>query len=468
MNIKLLYPPSTSQNHSGGPVLGLAVLQGYLNSAGIKTEIDDLEIKCIDKKIDVCLFEERSLDVIKYLLGQCSGEKLEHVLKQILGLTNIQGWSYVGFSIMGIRQFLITLALAKIIKESYKSKIVLGGFYPQSNAAAILNRFAFVDYIVVQEGELALKQLLTGVVPSKIPNLWYRTQQGVMGSHHQQLVLLNENPVADFSGLPLSLYKKYKSFLEIPYELARGCSADCSFCSFPKFNGLRIKSIRKIIDELSQLKRTYNTNRFIFYNAEVNISNSWLKRFLKEVINQKLDIQWVGYLIPNLDEESVQLIKESGCMEVKLGFESGSCSILEKMNKRQSVEEAKHSIELLSQYGIPFYCFFITGYPHETLDDHLQTLKFISQFKGKIKKARVTEYELEFNSLMYKKPQEYGIIRREPKQKVLLPTLKIPFDEASGLSWEDKIKQQGEWKAQIEWLFKKYGITVGNDYCRFK
>jgi len=256
--------------------------------------------------------------------------------------------------------------------------------------------------------------------------------------------------------------------LELPYELARGCSADCSFCSFPKFNGLRVKQLDKIISELDQLRKKYNTNEFIFYNAEVNIGNSWLKRFLKEVIHREINIHWVGYLIPNLDEESVKLIKESNCREVKLGFESGSNNILAKMGKLQSVIEARKTIELLNAYEIPFYCFLMTGYPYETDKDHVETLKFIRDFKGKIRKARVTEFELEYDSLMEKDPEKYGLFKRMRRQNLLVPTLKLPFDEISGLSWEQKIIQQKTRKRQIEDMFKECNIVVGSDYCKFQ
>lgn len=467
MNIKLLYPPSTSQRHSSSPILSLAVLKGYLNNEGLDAEIDDLEIKCIDQRIDLGIFDTERAQIIKYLLDKEEGSRIEAKAQEILRLTKVEGWSFVGFSIMGIRQLLPSLTLAKIIKEKYNAKIVFGGFYPQCNAEEILRKLSFVDYIVIQEGELALRDLLRGKEPDSIPNIYYRSEGEIKSSQSRLLIRINESPVADFTGLPLETYIKYRGHLEIPYELARGCSADCAFCSFPKFNGVRMKKMEVIISELHLLKSKYGSSQFIFYNAEVNVSNQWLKRFLNQLIDERLHIQWEGYLIPNLDEECVQLLKKSHCKEIKLGFETGSDAVLTRMGKLHNVDEARLTVELLHRYDIPFYCFFMTGYPHETSEDHLETLRFIASNKEKITKARVTEFELEYGTPMYHHQEKYKIVKRPLESSFLVPSLRIPFDEVDGLSWEDKRLEQTARKRHIEKIFDKHGIARGSDYCRF-
>lgn len=467
MNIKLLYSPSTSQNHSSSPILGLAVLKSYLNNEGFDADIDDLEIKCIDQKIGLSIFDTERAQIIKYLLDKDEGLRIEAKAHEILQLTKVEGWSFVGFSIMGIRQLLTSLTLAKIIKKKYNSKIVLGGFYPQSNAEEILRKLSFIDYIIIQEGELALRDLLKGKEPDSIPNIYYRSEGEIKSSRSRLLTRIDESPVADFTGLPLETYIKHRGHLEIPYEIARGCPADCAFCSFPKFNGLRMKKMGIIISELHLLKSKYGSNQFIFYNAEVNVSNQWLKRFLNKLIDEGLNIQWDGYLIPNLDEECVQLLKKSHCKEIKLGFETGSDAILTRMGKLHNMEQARLTVELLHRYNMSFYCFFMTGYPHETLEEHLETLRFIQSNREKITKARVTEFELEYGTPMYHKQEKYKIMKRPIEQNLLVPTLRIPFDEVNGLSWEEKRLEQTTRKRHIEKIFDKYGIVVGSDYCRF-
>lgn len=464
MSIKIIYPPSTSQNHTLNPILSLGVLQSYLESKKINVGIDDLEIKCIDKKINFQIFNDKKR-ILKYVLNKENKDvEVEKICKDILELTKIQKYEYIGFSIMGINQFIITLALSKLIKQEYGKKIIFGGFYPQSNAKNILKYYYFIDYIIEKEGEYALEQLLSNKKLEEIPFLYHRQNGKIIHNTHSKFVEVNELPTPNYDELPIDLYKKNKGFLEIPYELARGCIANCSFCSFPKYAGLRVKEISKIISDIKKLKVKYNASHFIFYNAELNMDDEWCKDFLRAVIDEKLNIQWEGYLIPKIDEETVKLLAESNCKQVKLGIESGSDKILTKMNKLQSLEDNQNTLGLLYKYGINAYYFFITGFPFETYEDHKQTLRFIIKNKDKIRRSRVTTFELEYNSNMFSNPSKYNIIKKE-LNKFLRPSLNLPFDEINNLSWEEKIIQQKKQKHEIEKLFEKYGIIIPSDYC---
>jgi len=464
MNIKLIFPPSTSQNHTANPILSLGALKAYLDKKNINTDIVDLEILVKYKGIDLKIFNDKKV-VFRYLLKNIENMQLNFCLSRIMGLTSLNNFDMVGFSIMGIRQFLISLCLAKKIKKQFKSKIILGGFYPQSNAANILKIFNFVDYIVEKEGEIAIEFLVKKMEEKNIPFLYYRQDNKIKKSNKEKYVDIDNLPLPNFDGLPLYIYKKYLTYLELPYELSRGCIANCIFCSFPKYGALRVKRIKKIINDLKILKNKYSSRKFIFYNSEINMTKEWSKAFLGELIRSKLNIEWVGYLIPKIDESIAQLLQASGCQEVKVGIESGDNEILTRMGKYHRVKDAEGTIRLLDKYKINAHYYFITGYPYETEKQYLNTINFIKKNRKRIKKARINSFELEYNTKIFNATYRYGISRRPFKQNVLVPTERLPFDEITGLRWEEKTKQQIQRKKLFELVFTKLNIKNPPAFC---
>lgn len=96
------------------------------------------------------------------------------------------------------------------------------------------------------------------------------------------------------------------------------------------------------------------------------------------MIKNKYKFKWHSYFRCQFaDREMVEMMKESGCEGVYLGFESGSDQILKNMNKAVTVNDYFRGIELLKQLDIPTYGNFIVGFPGETLQTVEETMAFI-------------------------------------------------------------------------------------------
>jgi radical SAM superfamily enzyme YgiQ (UPF0313 family) len=70
-------------------------------------------------------------------------------------------------------------------------------------------------------------------------------------------------------------------------------------------------------------------------------------------------------------------MKESGCVHVEYGFESGSQRVLDLMNKKTTIERNAKAALLTRRSGIRFQGNFIAGYPGETEDDFKRTVSFM-------------------------------------------------------------------------------------------
>jgi len=69
-------------------------------------------------------------------------------------------------------------------------------------------------------------------------------------------------------------------------------------------------------------------------------------------------------------------MKEAGCKQIFFGIESGNNSVLEMMKKEFTIEQARKTVELTANSGIKTGAFFILGYPGETDETILNSIKF--------------------------------------------------------------------------------------------
>ena len=83
------------------------------------------------------------------------------------------------------------------------------------------------------------------------------------------------------------------------------------------------------------------------------------------MIRNRYDFKWDSFIrCQYIDEESVDLMKQSGCQQVFLGIESGSQKILDNINKKAKVDDYRKAIKLLKKYGINQCCSLLWMYLH--------------------------------------------------------------------------------------------------------
>jgi radical SAM superfamily enzyme YgiQ (UPF0313 family) len=77
-----------------------------------------------------------------------------------------------------------------------------------------------------------------------------------------------------------------------------------------------------------------------------------------------------------VDEDLVSRMAQAGCVEVRLGFESGSRAILRSLNKRFQPEEVRSISKHLKDHGIGRMGFLLPGGPGETKETVLESLSY--------------------------------------------------------------------------------------------
>jgi radical SAM superfamily enzyme YgiQ (UPF0313 family) len=88
-----------------------------------------------------------------------------------------------------------------------------------------------------------------------------------------------------------------------------------------------------------------------------------------------------GDLIVKYGKEFVAMLADNGCVDVGMGIESGSNTILRNVNKRETAETIKQAITMLKSAGITVKGYFILGLPGETQETLAETDQFLSEMQ---------------------------------------------------------------------------------------
>lgn len=174
-----------------------------------------------------------------------------------------------------------------------------------------------------------------------------------------------------------SVYADRSYFAVTCVETGRGCPLVCNFCSIAQATGSKYSGrlIEGVVDDV----KSVGNDRLIFLVEDNFFGNP---KHTKEVLRAMipLKIRWVGQgtLILARDEEMLELLRESGCVGLLIGFESFKAETLEAMNKKFNTSMLKYGsykelIARIHKYGLAIYGTFIFGYDTDTVTDFRQT-----------------------------------------------------------------------------------------------
>lgn len=256
-----------------------------------------------------------------------------------------------------------------------RAPVVLGGagfsLFPRSTLS-----YLGADMGVCGEGEVGFVKLLEGIARktdlARVPGLVLPKNL----SPPQRIKRLDKLP---FPGGLLSFPRRVNDQdIWLPFQTRRGCPMDCSYCSTAAIEGrvLRKNSVPIAVGSIARLADAGFSHFFMVDNT-FNLPNSYAKELCGEIARRRLDIRWRCILYPwRIDEDLVRRMARAGCVEVSLGFESGSRPILRSMNKRFQPDEVRSISRLLGDHGIGRMGFLLLGGPGETKETVLQSLSF--------------------------------------------------------------------------------------------
>lgn len=278
-------------------------------------------------------------------------------LSEILSETDV---SHIGLSVSYLSQALTAFALIGLIRREYPSlRIILGGGLITSWARSPgwRNPFAgLVDEVIPGPGEAPLLALLG------------KTHDG-----------RHERP--DPGGFPSADYLAPGTIL--PYSTAGGCWwGRCSFCpELAEGNPYRPLPPERVTEDLRVL--TLQVKPALIHLLD----NALSPAILKALAMDPPGAPWYGFarVTPHLaDPQFCMQLKESGCVMLKLGLESGDQAVLNVLNKGIELKTFAAALKNLKAAGIKTYVYLLFGTPPETPEAAGRTLSFTKAHAAEI------------------------------------------------------------------------------------
>ena len=347
----------------------------------------------------------------------------------------------IGLSLIFRNQLLCGAVLARMLKAAIPEALVILGGELVSAWAPILEQTALMelaDAILPYEGEHGLLALARGAPPEAVPNLCWRDASGrVRKNPTARVASLGDVPAPDYTGAPWDLY--FAPERTAPLVTARGCYWNkCTFC--PEVvnpeTRLRLARVDRVGRDLDALHDQHGITLVHFIDSA--LPPKLLSGVAEHVAAGSRPIQWYGFsrlettlLRPGLG----RALAAGGCRMLKLGLETASQELLDRMDKGQEVETVAQILRTLHESRILVHAFLMFGTPFEQAEDADATRRFIAQHGDAIQFANISLMNLAKGSPMALAPPAHGIRAVHPFT-IRGHTLDLAlYDNFTGAGW---------------------------------
>lgn len=270
----------------------------------------------------------------------------------------------------------------KILERAKKKGAItiIGGPNATHLSDRILRNHSFVDYVVVGDGEEALRRIVSGENSQTISNLVYRANDEI-----RRNVVNNVNLNRIFT-IEHILNPDYNRKNPFPLSSIRGCIkaekyGRCSFCSIE--HRLKLMSPKSVWEQISLLKDRYGFEYF-FETGDSFVVGIFPELLLESRPDHLKKIKFRIYASPDqINEPVVETLKKLNVKEIFLGVESIDENILEQAGKRYYKNQIDKALSLINKAGISAQVPFIYGLPEESQKSMKNTFEYARQIVHK-------------------------------------------------------------------------------------
>jgi radical SAM superfamily enzyme YgiQ (UPF0313 family) len=152
----------------------------------------------------------------------------------------------------------------------------------------------------------------------------------------------------------------------------------CSFCSWPTLYPVyRTRSVENVLNEIGELIEKYNV-REIMDDSGCFPKGEWLRDFCSGMIsrgyNKKIYFD-CNMRFGALSQDDYKLMKKANFRLLLFGLESANQKTLDRINKNLAVEKITEGCIAATKAGLYPHITVMFGYPWESYEDALKTLR---------------------------------------------------------------------------------------------
>lgn len=276
------------------------------------------------------------------------------------------------------------LALKDFKARNPDKTVVLGGVGSKSVESLILEACPWIDVIARGEAEISGPLLVKALREKRpledIPGISFRSNgRYVETPRAPRLTRLDELPPPAFAHIQLRDYDGYGMIT------SRGCPYLCTFCSVAPVwdRETYFRSPAHVVAEMRHLHDHFGVELFLFQDEFFVNGKERVMQFCEELTRSGPRVKWKAFGRINLtDEEMMRAMAACGCCEIRFGIESASDRVLERTRKGFTAAEAVEVVARAVQIFDRTDCFYVWGFPFETIDDFRQSVFQMVAFRA--------------------------------------------------------------------------------------
>lgn len=189
---------------------------------------------------------------------------------------------------------------------------------------------------------------------------------------------LDDYPIIDRELINIKSYHYYIDGKQATTMVtSRGCPYSCAFCA-KSYKMTRYQSVNHVKTEINYI-HDLGFEAVMFFDDTFIVDKEralGIGECLKE-----LGMLWRCFVRADLvvkhGQDFIDTLRKLGCVEVGMGIESGSDTILKNINKQETASQMKQAIGMLHKAGIRVKGFFIVGLPGESRETIYETKEFL-------------------------------------------------------------------------------------------
>lgn len=244
---------------------------------------------------------------------------------------------------------------------------VIGGLHA---TAAPHDAERHADAVAAGEGEMLWPRILADAEAGRLGGI-YRA-----GAEFD----LANSPMPRFDLLSPDRYNRFT------VQTTRGCPWRCEFCasSIMLTNRSKKKPVDRVIAEIREIKRLWPRPFIEFADDNSFVDRQHSKDLLREVAGEQ--VHWFTETDISIadDEDLLDLMRESGCVQVLIGLESPTASALDGVERRRNwklarLDDYRRAIERIQSRGIAVNGCFVLGLDGATVDEFAAVRAFVEE-----------------------------------------------------------------------------------------
>ena len=464
VDVALIHPPvdSVPLSASKGPAseyplmpMGLFSMAEYLERNGFEVRVVNL--------------------ALERLLNPHAG------LRQLLAGLDAE---VVGISLHWFVHSYGAVEVARVVKSLLpNSKVVLGGFTASYFAREIVERYSFVDAVVVGEGEEALLEVASGAPLEKLKGVASRVRRRVSWNGYRE-------PVEDldrYRYTNLKVLDRWSLYLRCSpsgfaltrrpsfwVAVARSCPMNCAYCGgsregYAAAMGRAKPAVRRperVAEDVEVLASEYGVSVVKLSHDPLIWGEAYYSRLMEEIAKRGLDLRayWDLTYLPREEQVRKALRAFEGGLCWGLSVETVNDEVRARIGRPYTLGDIERFLPVAENMGVILDGYFLVGLPGDTKEDVEKGIEYALKTMKRYKNVYFIPpfpYTMDPHAPMALRPKDYGV-------KVLCRSFECYRRLVRSEKWADWVVHETEQlsKKEIAELTEKFYKTLAEAYRR--